>query len=92
MTEPIIDQAMKSQASMLEGIVRDAFRQHFGFPLDDVKDTENLECCVALGYDLRAYRYRKHTFLLVDEKATFEFNDNGTCNFTGSIALKYLPV
>ena len=55
---------MAERNSKLEKKVREAFQKHFGFPLDDVKDTENIER-ISIGRDIEYFVYRKQNFLEV---------------------------
>ncbi len=60
----IIEKFIKDQQSFLDNQIRNAFREHFGFPLEDVKDPENIEHCVIEGDPTEFFRYRGQTFLL----------------------------
>ena len=52
------------QHSNKEKIVGDAFLEHFGFPIQDVQDKEELEHIIVLGDPVESFRYRGETFLL----------------------------
>lgn len=65
----ILNQFVKEQTAVLEQRVRAAFRDHFGFPLEEVEDTENLEHCIIEGNPTEFFRYRGQTFLLYERGA-----------------------
>ena len=60
----ITDQVIKKQTSMLDNLLQEAFLEHFGFPLNEVKDTENLEHIIVEGNSVESFRYRGETFSL----------------------------
>lgn len=61
-----------------EKIIMDAFEKHFGFPITQVKDVENLECVNKEGDPDDAYRYREETFLFISHMRDIKFHK--TCN------------
>lgn len=65
MEKKIIDQMVREHAKQLGDKVLEAFLEHFGFPLTEVEDKENLEHIVVQGSEIESYRYRGETFLYV---------------------------
>ena len=62
--EQIVNDIMGKKAAKLEDMVKSAFQKHFGFPLEEVKDTENLER-ISIGGEIEYFVYRKENFLEV---------------------------
>ncbi len=63
----IIADALDQHRKKVDEIVMAAFEHHFGFPLMDVKDTDNLEHLIPpnnQGYE--SLRYRGETFLYIE--------------------------
>ena len=83
-------QFITRQQHWLETNVRAAFEQHFKFPLENVKDTENLEHCVVEGCPTEFFRYRGRTFLLYD-KGPIQIKREGD-ETVGEIEYKFLAV
>ena len=90
----ILNQFASEQAAVLDQKVRSAFKEHFGFPIDDVKDTENLEHCTIEGNPIEFFRYRGQTFLLYERGALKIKMENGemTNSYTGIVEHKFLAV
>ena len=65
----ILNKFIAEQTAVLDQKVRSAFRDHFGFPLEEVEDTENLEHCTIEGNPTEFFRYRGQTFLLYERGA-----------------------
>lgn len=66
-----------------EDIIKEAFLEHFGVPIETIDDTENLEHIVVHGYPISSYRYRGETFLYLKDDLDFSFNgDADSCSFT----------
>lgn len=61
--EDIVGNAMADSRKKQDSVLRDAFLHHFGFPLEQVQDKENLEHIVVEGQDVSSFRYRGETFL-----------------------------
>lgn len=84
----IVGDILEKQLCSIDRILEEAFLEHFGFLLRDVKDRENLEHIIAQGDPIESFRYRGETFLywnkemkidmsqsnlMVDVKCTTEF-------------------
>lgn len=63
-----IADALEQHRKKVDEIVMAAFDHHFGFPLTDVKDTDNLEHLIppptSQGYE--SLRYRGETFMYIE--------------------------
>lgn len=57
-----------------EDIIKEAFIEHFGMPIETIDDTENLEHIVVRGEPISSYRYRGETFLYLKDDLDFSFN------------------
>lgn len=67
----------------LENCIREAFQEHFGFPIEEVKDTENLSRITVQGSPIESFTYRSETFLYYDHDLKFEqVESNNSCEFT----------
>lgn len=90
----ILNKFVAEQSAVLDQKVRSAFREHFGFPIDEVEDTENLEHCTVEGNPTEFFRYRGQTFLLYERgalKVKME-HDEMTNSYTGIVEHKFLEV
>lgn len=86
----ILNKFVSEQAAVLGQKVRSAFKELFGFPIDDAKDTENLEHCTVEGDPTEFFRYRGQTFLLYERGALkIDMKNNET---TGVVEHKFLEV
>ena len=65
--EETVHNVVAKKNAELENRVRAAFQKHFGFPLEEVKDTENLER-ISIGGDIEYFVYRKQNFLEVKKE------------------------
>ena len=89
----ILEQFISRQNALLDHLLKESFRKKFGFPIEEVKDTENLQRIVIEGDPLEAFQYQGKTFLLWQRgKADFSFakQDNGDILVT--VESKYLTV
>ena len=86
----ILNQFVSEQAAVLDQKVRSAFREHFGFPLEEVEDTENLEHCTIEGNPIEFFRYRGQTFLLY-ERGALKINVKNN-EATGVVEHKFLAI
>ena len=68
MFERIINDLIKQRVQNTEEIIREAFVEHFGFSIDDVRDTDSLEKIVQSGCPISSYTYHGETFLYVKEE------------------------
>lgn len=68
MEKSITNDIIKKQRQEADRIIREAFREHFGFEIDEVRDTDNFEHIVQAGYPISSYLYRGETFLYEQEE------------------------
>lgn len=62
-----IADALDQHRKKVDEIVMAAFEHHFGFPLTDVKDTDNLEHLIPpTNQGLESLRYRGETFMYIE--------------------------
>ena len=88
--QEVIFDAVKKQMDEQENIIRQAFEQHFGFPIEQA-DKSKLDRARVFGSSVEQFRYNEETFLLWDNSLEPEVT-NGV-NFTNfSITSKYLMV
>lgn len=74
-------EAIKKLTSNLESVIKEAFKEHFGFPIEEVKDTESLERISHEGCPMSWYRYHEETFLYWVDSPTVK-NENGQVTLT----------
>lgn len=67
--------AINKLSSALEDVIKEAFKEHFGFPIEDVKDVESLERIHMEGCHISWYRYHEETFLYWVDSPTFEIEN-----------------
>lgn len=92
MIEEYVDKLVKEQTKHLDGLIRKSFRQHFGFPIDEVEDKEGFEHCLIEGDTIEFYRYHGHTFLLYDRGLQrIEYNKTDS-SVTAIVEPKFLQV
>ena len=86
-----MQEVIRKHISDSEKILMDAFKEHFGFPLTQVKDIENLERVRQDGNPEDAYRYRGETFLYMNHMRDIQFNDTDN-GYEVKISLSYKKV
>jgi len=86
-----LQELIRKHVSDSEKIIMDAFEAHFGFPITQVEDKENLERVVKEGDPDTAYRYRGETFLYMGNMRNIEFNKTCNCHEV-RISLSYKMV
>lgn len=64
---------LEKQLCSIDRIIEEAFMEHFGFPLQDVKDRENLEHLIVQGDPIESFRYRGETFLYWNREMDFQY-------------------
>jgi hypothetical protein len=82
---------IRKHLSDSEKIIMDAFQAHFGFPITQVKDIENLEQVRQEGNPEDAYRYRGETFLYMCHVRDIECNKTSNC-LEVKVSLRYKMV
>lgn len=77
MAQSILDKALKQHLASFDKVISDAFFEHFGIRLKDVKDTENITIDTFPMEHLETYRYRNEVFLRHDTMPIFSFEVKG---------------
>lgn len=77
MERSILDKAIKQHVASFDKVISDAFFEHFGIQLKDVKDTENITIDTFPMEHLETYRYRNEVFLRHDTLPIFSFETKG---------------
>lgn len=90
--ETITGKLIKEHCSMIDNIIQEAFQEHFGFPLKDVQDKEELERITIEGDLIESFRYRGETFLLW-QKGNLDFHiDKAEKKYEVNITTKYKKI
>lgn len=84
--EDIISDLVRRMTKEQDATLCRAFEKHFGFPIAEVQDKENLECRITQGSPVKSFCYRGETFLYLYEP---EVKFKGT---EASIDVKYREV
>lgn len=79
--ENVVEQPLRELRRMQDELLKDAFREHFGFELTDVKDKENLKHIIVQGEPISSFRYRGETFLYLQEMPDYKV-ENDKVTFT----------
>lgn len=56
----------------LESRIREAFEEHFGFPIEQVEDKENFSRITVQGSLIESFLYRNETFMYYDHDMRIE--------------------
>ena len=89
----IVEQFISRQNALLDHLLKDSFRKKFGFPIEEVKDTENLKHIVIEGDPLESFEYQGKTFLLWQRgKAELNVSKQENGDYLVTIESKFLPV
>ncbi len=70
----IVGDLLEKQLCSMDRIIEEEFMEHFGFPLKDVKDRENLERIIVQGDPIESFRYRGETFLYWHKQMKIDFS------------------
>lgn len=70
----IVGDLLEKQLCSIDRIIEEAFLEHFGFPLKDVKDRENLERLIVPEDPIESFRYRGETFLYWNKQMKIDFS------------------
>lgn len=74
-----IEQVHLEHIVRIDALVRDAFVKHFGFPITDVKDTENLRRVVTEGSRIEQFQYREETFFIWKPGTEYSVDKKDDC-------------
>lgn len=72
----IVGDILEKQLCSIDRIIEEAFLEHFGFPLQDVKDREELEHIIVQGDPVESFRYRGETFLYWNREMDIKYGSN----------------
>lgn len=70
----LLNDAVRKAQQGREEIIKGAFLEHFGVPIETIDDIQNLERIVQHGNPVSSYRYRGETFLFLKEEFDFSFS------------------
>ena len=87
MIEDIITNIVRRRAQELDKLVKEAFQQHFGFPIDEA-DKNGLERLVFQREHFQEFRYKGVGFLLYDEDPEFKV-ESGEDTWEAVMTIKY---
>ena len=89
----ILEQFISRQNALLDHLLKESFRKRFGFPIEEVKDTENLKHIVIEGDPLESFQYRGKTFLLWQSgTADYKFTKQDNGDILVTVESRYLSV
>lgn len=74
-----LEQIHMEHIGRVDALIRDAFLKHFGFPITDVKDTENFRRVVMDGSRIEQFQYREETFFLWKPGTEYSINEKTDC-------------
>ena len=88
MTE-CINEMVERRIKEQDRIIKDSFQKHFGFPIIEVKDTENFSRESIVLSTIQEFKYRGETFLLIDLSEGVDVQSkNG--NYEATMSIRYL--
>ena len=82
---------VREHVAATEKIIMDAVEKHFGFPITQVEDKENIVRVVQEGNHEDVYRYRGEAFLYMSHVRDIEYNKTSNCHEV-KVSLKYKMV
>jgi hypothetical protein len=82
---------VREHLAATEKVIMDAFEKHFGFPIAQVEDKENLARIVQEGNPEDVYRYRGEAFLYMSHVRYIEYNKTSNCHEV-KVSLSYKMV
>lgn len=91
MIEDIIAEAVKKRRQEQDEIIKQAFQQHFHFPIDKVLHEGNLSRVIMQNSTVQRFCYKGECFLLWDESEGFNV-ETGINYWRGTLTAKYLFV
>ena len=85
----ILESLLEKYHSSTDKIIEEAFQEHFGFPIRDVQDIENLERISIIGDPIESFRYRGETFLYWHDDRDIKYEtDKDGAKITRTIQFK----
>ncbi len=91
MIEDIITEAARKRQQCQDEIIKQAFQQHFHFPIDEVLHDGNLSRVIMQNSTVQRFCYKGECFLLWDESEGFNV-ETGINYWRGILTAKYLFV
>jgi len=82
---------VREHLAATEKVIMDAFEKHFGFPITQVEDKENLARIVQEGNPEDVFRYRGEAFLYMSHVRDIEYNKTSNCHEV-KVSLSYKMV
>lgn len=74
-----ICQVYAEHIGRVDALVRDAFVKHFGFPITDVKDTENFRRIIVEGTRIEQFQYRDEIFFIWKPGTEYSLDEKTDC-------------
>ena len=71
----LVEEIMQESLRRQENLIQEAFREHFGFPIAEVKSNRQLTC-IHQPFQVE-YRYKGEAFLRYNPVPEFERKDGG---------------
>jgi hypothetical protein len=84
-----IDEMIKRRVAEQDRIIKDSFRKHFGYPITELKDTENLSRESIIPRTIQEFKYKGETFLLIDFSEGVDVQ-NKDGNYEAIMSIRYL--
>ena len=91
MIEDIITEAVRKRQQAQEEIIKQAFKRHFGFQIDDVLRDGEFSRVVTCNSRVERFCYKGECFLLWDESDGLDV-EQGINFWRGTLTAKYLFV
>lgn len=88
----VIGDLARKKTDMWNKIIEEAFAEHFGFPLCDVQDTENLKRISSPGTTIESLMYQGQNFLYFDTRPDLDVRVVPGGGYEVKTELKYKKV
>lgn len=92
MNDELLKDLVRKKNTKMDEIIRDAFKEHFGFPLESVTDKENLELREFQGSPILEFRYQDRTFLFWEKSDGVTMEDVGQDAIQVTMTSRFLKV
>ena len=92
MNDDLLKDLVRKTNTKMNEIILDAFKEHFGFPLESVTDKENLELLERQGSPIREFRYQGRTFLFWEKTDGITLEDVGQGAIQVTMTSRFLKV
>ena len=91
MFDDIISKLVEERRKGQETIIKQAFLAHFGFPIDTVLHSGDLDIAIRQGSNVQQFRYKGECYLLWDESEGLDIREGVNC-WNATLTVKYLFV